>query len=206
MRNRRGKTDATTTWPLTPPFRRDGVVGWVADLPADLQPLADTNEQPYGSRLRLFEGELLLGPAHSVHATIRTSGRGAYSFWDNVLYFSTPDGTDPNVNGRDYRAVLPPLRAQPKNPEATVEPTWTAPTRLVRCALFGLGNRGVGLGTLAQSLPGVEIAWVVDQSRERLAEVPKLFGTGVKVSTEIAEPLADANVDVALVVVPDHLH
>ena len=63
---------------LAPPFRREGDVGWVADLPTELHSLTDGNEEPYRSNLRLFEGARLLGPAHSLHETIGTSGGGAF--------------------------------------------------------------------------------------------------------------------------------
>jgi hypothetical protein len=64
------------------------------DTPSDL-----------GSNLELRENGLLLGPAHSVHADIRSQGYGRFSHWYNALYFSTSDGTDPRVNGRAYVAT-----------------------------------------------------------------------------------------------------
>lgn len=85
---------------LEPPFRREGVAGWVARLPAELHGLTDTNKEPYRSRLRLYEDGSAVGPAHSSHDVIRRSGRGAYSFWANSLYFSSADGSDPNSNNR----------------------------------------------------------------------------------------------------------
>jgi hypothetical protein len=57
------------------------------------------------SNLELRENGLLLGPAHSIHADIRSQGHGRFSHWDNALYFSTSDGTDPRVNGRAYVAT-----------------------------------------------------------------------------------------------------
>ncbi len=206
MRDKKKTPKATDTWSLAPPFRQEGDFSWIADLPVELHALTDCNEEAYRSRLRLFEDDRLLGPAHAVHENIRTSGRGAYSFWGSGLYFSTSDGTDPNVNGHAYSVVLPALRPQPKSPEAAVELSWSAPPRLLRCALFGLGNRGAALGRLAQSLPGVEITWVVDRSAERIAEAPKLFGTGVKGTADLLEPLNDPAVDIVFVTVPDYLH
>jgi len=58
-----------------------------------------------GSSLELRENGLLLGPAHSVHADIRSQGGGGFSHWYDYLYFSTSDGTDPRVNGRAYIAT-----------------------------------------------------------------------------------------------------
>jgi predicted dehydrogenase len=69
-----------------------------------------------------------------------------------------------------------------------------------------MGQRGVALASLAQSMPGVEISWCVDNSRERLAEAPALFGTQVQLATDFREPLADDALDIVFVTVPDYLH
>ena len=63
---------------------------------------ADTPDNQNGSRAKLFENDVSLQPAHSVHNEIRTSGHGRFSDWDGTLYFSTSDNTDPRVNGRQY--------------------------------------------------------------------------------------------------------
>jgi hypothetical protein len=89
-------------WKLVRPFRHDGGTAWAAELPAALWDDTDNNELPYRSSLRLLESGTELGPAHAVHATIQTSGDGRYSFWMNVVYFSSSDGSDPNANGRTY--------------------------------------------------------------------------------------------------------
>src|ERR1700730_2078962 len=60
------------------------------------------------SNLKLRENGLLLGPAHSQHADIRSHGGGRFSHWNDVLYFSTSDGTDPRANGRSCTASLRP--------------------------------------------------------------------------------------------------
>jgi hypothetical protein len=54
------------------------------------------------SNVILYENGLPLGPAHSLHATIRTVGNGAFSHWRNLLYFSASDNSDPRTNGRTY--------------------------------------------------------------------------------------------------------
>lgn len=200
---------ADRVFSLAPPFRREGVAGWIADLPAELHPLTDFNDQPYRSRLRLFEDGSVLGPSHASHEAIRRGGRGAHSFWMEVLYFSTSDGSDPNTNGRSYTAALaaPAMDAREVEPEAdTPQPEWTKPERPLRCAVFGVGNRGLSLAQLAESFAGVEIAWVVDRSPERVREALKLFGSDARGTTDIAVPLADAAVDIVVVTVPDHLH
>lgn len=62
----------------------------------------DSNSQPTISKLRVFEDGRELGPAHSLHATIRNTGKGAFSHWGNSLIFSASDNTDPRTNGRKY--------------------------------------------------------------------------------------------------------
>ena len=96
-------------WQLNPPFQQDGEVGWTARLhmAAALAPLeaqADNLEQPYRSPLQLYENDAPLGPAHSLHALIRSTGSGRFSHWGprQILLFSTSDNSDPNRNGRAY--------------------------------------------------------------------------------------------------------
>ena len=43
-----------------------------------------------------------LGPAHSLHDSIRQNGGGLFSHWQNWLIFSARDGSDPRQNGRTY--------------------------------------------------------------------------------------------------------
>jgi predicted dehydrogenase len=198
-----------SVWTLARSFRREGVAGWVAELPPELCGLADTNEEPCRSPLRLLEDGNDLGPAHVAHEAIRRSGAGAYSFWIKSLYFSTSDGSDPNTNDRSYTVVLSPQPAEAKElkPKLADNPAeWTAPERPLRCAILGLGNRGLSLGALAQSFAGVEVAWLVDRSEERVAEAIKLFGGDARGATDPTLPLADPAVDIAFVTVPDHLH
>lgn len=54
------------------------------------------------SPLLLYENDVLLGSAHSPHVEIREIGLGRYSHWNNTLYFSTSDNTDPRKNKRIY--------------------------------------------------------------------------------------------------------
>src|SRR5262249_15193495 len=69
--------------------------------------LADNEDAARRSPLRLFENGAVLGPPHAAHALIRSGGGGAFSHWKSTLYFSTSDGSDPNVNGRAYEIVIP---------------------------------------------------------------------------------------------------
>jgi len=197
-----GQSNDPRIWSLLPPFRRVGATGWAVDLPSGLHGLTDNNEEPHRSLLRLSEDGTELGPPHAVHATIERKGQGNYSFWISVLYFSTSDGSDPNVNGRAYTVSEV---AGSAAPTATTAP-WTRPRRPIRCAVYGLGNRGWRLVKLASRYAGVEIAWVVDQSAGRVAESVAELGGDVRGTTDIAVPLADPAVDAIFVAVPDHLH
>ncbi|MET1054846.1 MAG: pectate lyase [Pedobacter sp.] len=58
------------------------------------------------SILKLYENGKEIGPAHAAHATIRTTGKGAFSHWGTALYFSASDNTDPRTNGRTYTYTL----------------------------------------------------------------------------------------------------
>jgi SAM-dependent methyltransferase len=85
--------------PLTGPFERDAGHCWTARLP---QRLAGSAGSSSGSPLLLFEDGQYLGPAHASLQFVRRVGRGWYSHQGDRLYFSTPDNTDPNRNGRTY--------------------------------------------------------------------------------------------------------
>ncbi|MBX9635297.1 MAG: hypothetical protein K2X44_09990, partial [Magnetospirillum sp.] len=52
--------------------------------------------------MRLFENGRELGPGHCAHDNIRTYGKGQFSHWNDTLYFSSSDNTDPRRNGRAY--------------------------------------------------------------------------------------------------------
>lgn len=96
---------------LRPPFREflDSAFAVVATdhLFGDL---ADTADDNFRSPIQLYENDKPLGPAHSVHADIGTTGRGRYSHWRynySIFLFSSSDNTDPRKNGRNYWAVRP---------------------------------------------------------------------------------------------------
>lgn len=61
--------------------------------------LSDSNGE---SSLRLYEDGTELGPPHSIHDDIRQKGGGRYSHWNEYIYFSTSDNSDPRTNGRTY--------------------------------------------------------------------------------------------------------
>ena len=79
---------------------------WTVDLP-ELSDLADSDLFPARSPLIVLEDGSPLGPSHSEHRVVREVGMGAFSHWNNVLYFSTSDHSDPAGNGRKYSIVVP---------------------------------------------------------------------------------------------------
>lgn len=52
--------------------------------------------------LVIFEDGFPLGRGEAQHVDIRAKGKGLYSHWNDHLYFSSSDGTDPRSNGRLY--------------------------------------------------------------------------------------------------------
>lgn len=62
----------------------------------------DTPDAPNASSLELWEDGKRLGPAHALHDDIRKRGRGAYSHWGDVIYFSSSDNADPRAAGRRF--------------------------------------------------------------------------------------------------------
>lgn len=94
------------------PFAPDGGRAWYVALPPTLHRLTDNDREPSRSPLVLVENGAPLGPPHSLHKAIRDAGGGRYSFWKTGLWFSVPDGSDPNRNGRIYsisREAMTPL-------------------------------------------------------------------------------------------------
>jgi predicted O-methyltransferase YrrM len=74
---------------------------WTAQLP-QWHHLADSSENPQRSPLMLYENGVPLLEAHVPHQYIRTGSGGLFSHWQNGLFFSTSDNSDPNTNGRRY--------------------------------------------------------------------------------------------------------
>ncbi len=81
----------------------------------------DSNEQPTASKLRLFENGVELTQPHSLHADIRTLGKGRFSHWRSSLIISASDNTDVRTNGKKYTYTLD--VAAPSQPTTTPPPS-----------------------------------------------------------------------------------
>jgi hypothetical protein len=86
---------------LAPPFRHEHGHCFVASglfttVPGD-------SEGVLRSTYELVEDGVPLGPAHAPHDRIREVGGGCFSHWEQDLFFSTSDHSDPNRNGRIYQ-------------------------------------------------------------------------------------------------------
>ncbi len=81
----------------------NGGVGYLIDL---RQVGGDTTSAPETSTLKLFENGSPIGPAHSLHADIRSQGQGRFSHWHGNLYFSSTTNDDPRNNGKTYSYLI----------------------------------------------------------------------------------------------------
>src|SRR5262252_6776232 len=83
---------------LERPFHHDGGNAFVAVLPPEVAAKAA------GSNyfIVLQEDGVDLGPAESLHQTVRDVGKGAYSVWGNAVWFSSATNEDCERNGRQY--------------------------------------------------------------------------------------------------------
>src|SRR5262245_53076656 len=90
---------------LRGPFLPNEGYCWTAHLPR-LHHLADSPETPRRSLLMLYENGVPFLEAHEPHEYIRTEGGGLFSHWQDFLFFSTSDNSDPNTNGRRYSYTI----------------------------------------------------------------------------------------------------
>jgi predicted O-methyltransferase YrrM len=98
---------------LRGPFVLNEGYCWTAQLPG-LRHLADSPETPLRSRLMLYENGVPFLEAHELHQYIRTEGGGLFSHWQELLFFSTSDNSDPNTNGRRYSYTVSPEFYRPR--------------------------------------------------------------------------------------------
>jgi len=88
-----------TELPVSLPLWQAGGHAWHAFVGHDA--MADDISGNH-SVLQLLEDDRPLGPPHTIHDDIRTTGLGSYSHWRGGLYFSTSDNSCPQTNGRRY--------------------------------------------------------------------------------------------------------
>jgi hypothetical protein len=92
---------------LGKPFAKFDGFAFVAAAPT-LDSVADSGASPKRSSVLVCENNRLLGPSHSLHSDVAAKGLGLFSHWAGAGFvFSTTDNSDPNTNGRYYRAVQP---------------------------------------------------------------------------------------------------
>jgi len=72
------------------------------------RPLIDSEELlESGGNLYLYEDGLLLWPAGNTgHDQISSTGKGRYSHWGKIVFFSSSDNSHPGENGRTYMAKV----------------------------------------------------------------------------------------------------
>ena len=80
--------------------------GYAFQAPND-HPELSAHQRP--SPAALLENGVPLGPSNAQHADIRSLGRGRFSIWNQYIYFSSSDLSDPRANGRRYTIRYPPL-------------------------------------------------------------------------------------------------
>jgi SAM-dependent methyltransferase len=83
---------------LERPYRHDGGNAFVAALPSEVASKAAGS----GYFALLQEDGVDLGPAESLHQTVRDVGKGAYSVWGDAIWFSSAANEDCEKNGRQY--------------------------------------------------------------------------------------------------------
>jgi hypothetical protein len=86
-------------------FNRGEGQAWTVAAP-EFRFMADDPDHPAQSETILLENDNALGPAHSSHVYIASTGSGAYSHWGDYIWLSTSDGSDPNSNGKTYTLIV----------------------------------------------------------------------------------------------------
>jgi SAM-dependent methyltransferase len=92
---------------LEGPYERCQDCCWSCRLPG-LARLANGPSALTHSTLVVYEDGVPLGPAHSHRDDIRIGGRGRFNHWQDQLFFSSSDNSDPNINGRRYTFSMTP--------------------------------------------------------------------------------------------------
>lgn len=86
---------------LNPPFNYVGGNCYSTDI-SHLKLQSDSVDSPRASQIDLYENNKLCLFKHSIHQRIIEIGEGSYSHWNNILYFSASNNSNPNVSGKCY--------------------------------------------------------------------------------------------------------
>jgi SAM-dependent methyltransferase len=116
----------------------------------------------------LYENGIPFLEAHVPHGYIRTEGGGLFSHWQDSLFFSTSDNSDPNTNGRRYSYTV--------SPEF-----YTAPTRVWSDSRpVNLSERDASPEAIAK-----DVAYALDVGRNTLGWLSEFGDLRGKVVLEI---------------------
>jgi hypothetical protein len=107
---------AAREYPFTAPFTRSRGKTWSKAAP-ELAEVSDNTAELRRSPVFVFENDRQLSAPHAFHDDIAKFGAGRFSHWGRFMYFSTADGSDPNVNGRRYRLFSAAEFAPGTNPQ-----------------------------------------------------------------------------------------
>ncbi|MBI5849894.1 MAG: asparagine synthase (glutamine-hydrolyzing) [Planctomycetes bacterium] len=103
--------DATDVHRFRRPFAHDGGAGWIVSLQRLRVPRAKLRE---GWTAVVLEDGRELPLRDAVHEDVRRLGGGRHSVWEDHVWFSATDNSNPNTNGRSYALLLvPPGAAAP---------------------------------------------------------------------------------------------
>ncbi len=91
---------------LAATFRHERGFMWVVTVP-DLESISDCIGHDERSPIFVFENGRQLASPHAAHDHIAWYGRGRFAHWNNSIYISATDNTNPNTNGRDYELFDP---------------------------------------------------------------------------------------------------
>ena len=90
---------------LAAPFEVNDPLVWRANLP-DWKECADNKMHPKQSTLLLWEDGIPLSLPHCTYDCLKHFGNGRYRHWEDKVYFSTSDNSNPNTNGRSYMCSI----------------------------------------------------------------------------------------------------
>ena len=140
---------------LRGPFAPNEGHCWTAYLP-QWRHLADSLETSQRSPLMLYENGIPFLEAHVPHRHIRTEGGGLFSHWQDSLFFSTSDNSNPNTNGRRYSYTVyrefyrPPARVWSDFRPVNLSQRDTSPEAIARDVAYALDVGRHTLGWLSE--------------------------------------------------------